>query len=51
MEAEAIPAPIMRGIVSAALQELIPEEVLRQEKMIEEQEQNDVYSRLITLAY
>ena len=51
VEAEAIPAPTMRGIVSAALQELIPEKVLRQEKMIEEQEQNDVYSRLITLAY
>ena len=50
VEAEAIPAPTMRGIVSAALQELIPEQVLRQEKMIEEQEQNDVYSRLITLA-
>ena len=50
VEAEAIPAPTMRGIVSAALQELIPEKVLRQEKMIEEQEQNDVYSRLITLA-
>ena len=50
VEAEAIPAPTMRGIVSAALQELIPEQVLRQEKMIEEQEQNDVYSRLSTLA-
>ena len=50
VEAEAIPAPTMRGIVSAALQDLIPEQVLRQEKMIEEQEQNDVYSRLITLA-
>ena len=47
VEAEAIPAPTMRGIVSAALQDLIPEQVLRQEKMIEEQEQNDVYSRLI----
>ena len=50
VEAEAIPAPTMRGIVSAALQGLIPEKVLRQEKMIEEQEQNDVYSSLITLA-
>ena len=29
VEAEAIPAPTMRGIVSAALQELIPEQVLR----------------------
>ena len=50
VEAEAIPAPTMRGIVSAALQGLIPEKVLRHEKLIEEQEQNDVYSRLITLA-
>ena len=50
VEAEAIPAPTMRGIVSAALQDLIPKEVLRNEKLIEEQEQNDVYSRLITLA-
>ena len=51
VEAEAIPAPTMRGIVSAALQGLIPEKVLRHEKLIEEQERNDVYSRLSTLAY
>ena len=50
VEAEAIPAPSMRGIVSAALQDLIPERVLRHEREIEEQEQNDVYSHLITLA-
>ena len=35
VEAEAIPAPTMRGIVSAALLELIPEKVLRHEKLIE----------------
>ena len=50
VEAEAIPAPIMRGILSAALQELIPERVLKFQREIEKQEQNDVYSRLITLA-
>ena len=49
VEAEAIPAPAMRGIVSSALQELIPEQVLRHERLIEGQEQNHVYSRLITL--
>ena len=47
VEAEAIPAPTMRGIVSAALQGLIPGQVLRHERMVEEQEQNDVYSRLL----
>ena len=47
VEAEAIPAPTMRGIVSAALLELIPEKVLRHEKLIEEQERNDVLARLL----
>ena len=47
VEAEAIPAPTMRGMVSTALQGLIPEQVLRHERLIEEQEQNDVYSRLL----
>ena len=47
VEAEAIPAPTMRGIVSSSLQGLIPEQVLRHERMIEEQEQNDVYARLL----
>ena len=50
VEAEAIPAPTMRGIVSAALQELIPEKVLRFQREIEKQERNTVYSRLIALA-
>ena len=50
VEAEAIPAPTMRGMVATALQGLIPERVLRQEKLIEEQEQNTVFSRLSTLA-
>ena len=50
VEAEAIPAPIMRGIVSAALQELIPEKVLRFQREIEKQERTSVYSRLSTLA-
>ena len=49
-EAEAIPAPIMRGILSAALAELIPEKVLRIEREIERQERNTVLSRLMTLA-
>ena len=49
VEAEAIPAPAMREIVSAALQGLIPERVLTVEKLIEEQERGDIYSRLITL--
>ena len=47
VEAEAIPAPTMRGMVSAALQGLIPEQLLRQEKMIEKEEQNYVYSSLL----
>ena len=47
VEAEAIPSPVMRGIVSSALQALIPERVLRQERLIEEQERNDVYARLL----
>ena len=50
VEAEAIPAPIMRGILSAALQGLIPEKVLTFQREIEKQEQNTVYSRLSTLA-
>ena len=50
-EAEAIPAPIMRGIVSASLQELIPEKVLRFQREIEKQERTTVLSRLSTLAY
>ena len=47
VEAEAIPSPVMRGIVSSALQALIPERVLRQERLIEEQERNDVKARLL----
>ena len=47
VEAEAIPAPAMRGIVSAALQELIPERVLTVQRLIEKQERNDIYSRLL----
>ena len=47
VEAEAIPAPAMREIVSAALQGLIPERVLTVEKLIEEQERGDIYSRLL----
>ena len=50
VEAEAIPAPAMREIVASALQGLIPEQVLTVERLVEAQEQNDVYSRLITLA-
>ena len=50
VEAEAIPAPAMRGIVSSALQGLIPERVLTVEKLVEEQERNDIYQSLITLA-
>ena len=42
VEAEAIPAPIMRGILSAALQGLIPDKVLRFQREIEKQEQNTV---------
>ena len=50
VEAEAIPAPTMRGIVSAALQGLIPERVLRFQREIEKQEKNTVYASLSTLA-
>ena len=50
VEAEAIPAPAMREIVTAALQGLIPERVLTVEKLVEEQERQDIYSSLITLA-
>ena len=49
VEAEAIPAPAMRDIVSSALQGLIPEQVLTVEKLVEEQEKNDVYARLSSL--
>ena len=51
VEAEAIPAPTMREIVSAALQDLIPEKVLRMSRMVEAQEQKDVFARLSTPAY
>ena len=47
MEAEAIPAPAMREIVSAALQGLIPERVLTVEKLVEEQEREDIYQSLL----
>ena len=47
VEAEAIPAPSMRGIVSAALQDLIPERVLTVSREVEKQERNDIYSRLL----
>ena len=47
VEAEAIPAPTMRGIVSSSLQGLIPERVLTVERLVEKQEQNDIYSRLL----
>ena len=50
VEAEAIPAPTMRGIVSSALQDLIPAKVLAFQREIEKQEKNDVYARLSTLA-
>ena len=50
VEAEAIPAPVMRGILSAALQELIPENVLAVQREIEKEEQITVYSRLSRLA-
>ena len=38
VEAEAIPAPTMRGMVSSALQGLIPERVLTVERLVEKQE-------------
>ena len=47
VEAEAIPAPAMRGIVSSSLQELIPERVLTVQRLVEKQEQNDIYTRLL----
>ena len=46
VEAEAIPAPTMRGIVTAALQGLIPERVLTVEKLVEEQEKRGILDRL-----
>ena len=47
VEAEAIPAPTMRGMVSTALQELIPEQVLTIERLVEKQERNDIVARLL----
>ena len=47
VEAEAIPAPAMRAIVSSALQGLIPERVLTVSREVEKQERNDIYSRLL----
>ena len=47
VEAEAIPAPTMRGIVSSALQGLIPEKVLTVQRLVEKQERHDIYSRLL----
>ena len=47
VEAEAIPAPAMRGIVSSSLQELIPERVLTVQRLVEKQERNDIYTRLL----
>ena len=47
MEAEAIPAPAMREIVASTLQGLIPERVLTVQRLVEKQERNDIYSRLL----
>ena len=47
VEAEAIPAPAMRAIVSSALQGLIPERALTVSREVEKQERNDIYSRLL----
>ena len=47
VEAEAIPAPAMREIVSSSLQGLIPERVLTVSREVEKQERNDIYSRLL----
>ena len=47
VEAEAIPAPTMRGLVSSSLQELIPERVLTVQRLVEKQERNDIYTRLL----
>ena len=47
VEAEAIPAPAMRGIMSSSLQELIPERVLTVQRLVEKQERNDIYTRLL----
>ena len=46
VEAEAIPAPAMRGLATAALQGLIPERVLTVEKLVEEQEKLGILERL-----
>ena len=50
VEAEAIPAPIMRDIVSSELQGLIPERVLKHERLVEAQERRDILQHFITLA-
>ena len=47
VEAEAIPAPIMRDIVSSELQGLIPERVLKHERLVEAQERRDIHSILL----
>ena len=47
VEAEAIPAPTMREIVASALQGLIPEQVLTVQRLVEKQERNDIYNRLL----
>ena len=47
VEAEAIPAPAMREIVTAALQGLIPERVLTVQREVEKHERNDIYTRLL----
>ena len=47
VEAEAIPAPAMREIVSSSLQGLIPERVLTVSREVEKQERHDIYSRLL----
>ena len=47
VEAEAIPAPTMRGIVASALETLIPEKVLKFQREIEKQEKSYVYQSLL----
>ena len=46
VEAEAIPAPTMRGLVTAALQGLIPEQVLTVERLVEAQEKQGILELL-----
>ena len=48
VEAEAIPAPTMRAIVSSALETLIPEHVLKVQRAVELEERNDIYTRLLS---